>query len=132
MNDNWQWVALLTEDEDDYAYWQYGFGCWAAHLRVEWFATGDAFFARPGLIEGKPSVLLLDGLIPMNEEPAWLNKILEHECCQVLPIIMLAGEFMDGQQQGYLNLGAAECMIKPTNQHDLQRAILSVSRYVTV
>ncbi len=129
MNNDWPWIALLTEDEDDYAYWQYGFGCWATHLRMEWFATGEAFFARPGLMNIGPAVVLLDGLIPMNEESHWLAKILKHECCQGLSVIMLADQFPDDQQQMYMDMGAVDCMVKPINQQDLQKAILAVSRY---
>ena len=128
MNANQQWVAFLTEDEDDFAYWQYGFNAWAAHLRLEWFATGDAFFARPGLVDLRPTALLLDGLMPMNEEPHWLRRILDHECCQNLYVVMLSDLFLDDEQQLYLNMGAAACLTKPTNQAELERAILSVSR----
>ena len=131
MNANQQWVAFLTEDEDDFAYWQYGFNAWAAHLRLEWFATGDSFFARPGLVEFRPTALLLDGLMPMSEEPQWLRRILDHDCCQNLHVVMLSDLFLDDEQQLYLNMGAAACLTKPTNQDELQRAILSISRPAT-
>ncbi|GAB3806003.1 hypothetical protein GCM10028819_40460 [Spirosoma humi] len=129
MNTNRQWVALLTEDEDDFAYWQFGFANWANHIELNWFATGDAFFDRPDLTASPPVVLLLDGLIPNNDEPHWLRRIVAHECCRKMAIVMLADHFTDAERQQYGELGAIDFIIKPVNQSELERAILSVRQY---
>ena len=132
MNTNRQWVALLTEDEDDFAYWQFGFLKWASHIQIEWFATGDAFFDRPDLTTSPPAVLLLDGLIPTNDEPHWLHRILEHDCCRELAIIMLSDNFTDDEQRQFKAIGATAFIIKPANQLELEKAVLSVSKHAVV
>ena len=129
MNVNQQWVALLTEDEDDFLYWQHGFDSWATHLRLEWFASGNAFFARPELLHDKPTILLLDGLMPRDEEVTWLAKILNHDCCQNVHVIVLSDHFVDNQQQTFLNIGATACMLMPTSQEELQQAVAKISSY---
>jgi DNA-binding response OmpR family regulator len=129
MNTNGQWVALLTEDEEDYIYWQHGFNIWASQLHLEWFATGDAFLVYPKLIQLQPAVLLLDGLLPRSEELAWLKRILSHEYCQGMSVIMLAGQFSDEERQMYLDTGAAECMLKPTSYEELEQAVARVGSY---
>ncbi|GAB3727681.1 hypothetical protein [Spirosoma lituiforme] len=132
MSTNRQWVALLTEDEDDFAYWQFGFKNWTNHLQVEWFATGDAFFERADLATAPPAVLLLDGLIPSNDEPHWLRRILEHECCQNLVVIMLSDQFTEEEQRQYKALGASAFMIKPESQLELETAVLFIRQFATV
>lgn len=132
MNTNRQWVALLTEDEDDFAYWQFGFTSWANHLKIEWFATGNAFFDRSDLAISPPAVLLLDGLIPSNDEPQWLRRILEHDCCQNLAVIMLSDQFTESEYEQYTALGARAFVIKPASQLELEKAVLSVSQYAPV
>ncbi|MBD2755084.1 hypothetical protein [Spirosoma validum] len=129
MNTSGQWVAMLTEDEDDYLFWQYGFKAWAAHFRLEWFATGNAFFERQALQQNRPGALLLNGLIPLSEEPNWLAKILKHVCCQGLNVIILADLFPDDQRQMYMSLGAVECMILPTTQRELEQAVRKIIAY---
>lgn len=128
MNTNRQWVALLSEDEDDFAYWQFGFKNWKNHLEVEWFATGEAFFNRPDLDTSPPVVLLLDGLIPSNDESNWLRRILEHECCQNLAVIMLSDRFTEEEQHQYKSLGASAFMIKPESQIELETAVSFISQ----
>lgn len=132
MNTNRQWVALLTEDEDDFAYWQFGFKNWANHLEIEWFATGDAFFDRPDLTTSPPVALLLDGLVPNNDEPYWLRRIVAHECCRALAVVMLSDHFTDAERQQFKALGASGFIIKPANQLELERAVLSIRQYATV
>jgi len=130
MNTNRHWVALLTEDEDDFAYWQFGFATWASHIQIEWFATGDAFFRHPDLTTSPPAVVVLDGLIPSNDEPRWLSRIVEHDCCKELTVIMLADHFVDDEKRKFKALGARDFIIKPASQLELKEAILSVSQYV--
>jgi len=132
MNTNRQWVALLTEDEDDFAYWQFGFTTWANHIKLDWFATGDAFFDRPDLTAYPPVALLLDGLVPSNDEPHWLHRILAHGCCRGLAVIMLSDNFTDAEREQYMALGAIDFIIKPANQLELEKAILSICQYATV
>lgn len=129
MNTNRQWVALLTEDEDDFAYWQFGFATWASHIQIEWFATGDSFFCWPDLTTFPPAVLVLDGLIPSNNEPHWLRRLAEYDCFQGMPIVMLSDHFTDGEQSQFRALGATAFMIKPASQLELEKAVLSIRQY---
>ena len=128
MNTDRAWVALLDEDEDDFLFWQHGFQRWAGEVELMWFKTAESFLVATAS-GPKPIAVVLDGVVPPGEEEAWLSKFLINDCCQNTPIFMLTEQFKEDDQQLYLELGATDYLIKPTNRGELQRIVIKVSGY---
>ncbi|MVM28438.1 response regulator [Spirosoma sp. HMF4905] len=124
------WVALLDEDEEDYVFWQHGFVSWATHLDVRWFGSPHSFLSAASLSQSKPSALLLDGVVPRQEDLHWLSTLLLHPSCEQACIIMLSEEFDALKHAAYLRLGATDHLLKPSNLEDMHVAILRVSDHI--
>jgi len=124
------WVALLDADEDDYVFWQHGFGSWAQHLELYWFNSVSAFLSATSLGKDTPVALVMDGVIPDGEEMKWLSTLLLHPSCQQACLIMLSAEVDDQQREASVRLGAADHLQKPSNIHELQTMILQVSAHI--
>ena len=124
------WVALLDEDEDDYLFWQHGFRSWATHLDLHWFTSVHAFLTAAALGKSNPVALLMDGVVPRNEEHKWLSTMLLHPSCERASMIMLSAEMEDQQHQIYMNLGATDHLIKPVSIEELKHSVLTVSKHI--
>lgn len=124
------WVALLDEDEDDYLFWQHGFHSWATHLELHWFSSVDAFIIAAGLGKSNPVALVIDGVVPRGEETKWLSTMLLHPSCQDACLIMLSEELEEAKHQRYMQLGAADHLIKPSTMNDLKISVLTVSGHI--
>ena len=126
-----EWVALLDEDEEDYVFWQYGFQAWAIHLDLHWFSSLSAFLSATALGKSTPVALVMDGVIPRGEETNWLSTLLLHPSCRQSCMIMLSGELKEQEHQLWLNLGATDHLLKPTNLDELKTSVLTVSRHIS-
>lgn len=120
------WIALLDDDEDDFMFWQYGFENWSKTIALKWFVSAEAFLGEAAKAASKPTAIVLDGVIPANDQESWLTTFLAHVCCQNIPIFMLTGQFNQEQQQRFLALGATGYLLKPTSFQELQDIILKV------
>lgn len=124
------WVALLDEDEDDYLFWQHGFGSWATHLELHWFGSIEAFLRAAALARSNPAALVMDGVAPRGEETKWLGRMLLHPRCAQSCIIMLSEQMQDEQHQAFMSLGATDHLLKPVSIAELQATVLTVSRHI--
>ncbi len=130
MESTKDWVALLDEDEDDFLFWQHGFGAWATHLDLHWFTSVHAFISAAALGKSNPVALVMDGVIPRGEEAQWLSTMLLHPSCVQACLIMLSADIDQEQHQAYMNLGAADHLVKPVSMDDLKASVLRVSGHI--
>ncbi|QDK77786.1 response regulator [Spirosoma sp. KCTC 42546] len=120
------WIALLDDDEDDFMFWQYGFDNWAKTISLKWFVSAESFLGEAAKAANRPTAIVLDGVVPTDDQEAWLTTFLGHVCCQNIPVFMLSGQFNQEQQQRFLALGASGYLVKPTSFQELQDIILKV------
>lgn len=125
-----QWIAFLDEDEEDFLFWQFGFRQWANTIELKWFPSAEAFLTDAPLIKTKPNAMILDGIVPYGSEKAWLTTFLGHACCQHIPIYLLSAQYNPSEQEEYLELGAAEYLIKPSTAEDLHQTVQKVMGYL--
>ena len=120
------WVALLDDDEDDFTFWQYGFETWAKPVALKWFLSAESFLSEAEKATIKPIAIVLDGIVPPDDQEAWLTTFLGRICCQNIPVFILAGQFNQEEQQRFLALGATGYILKPSSREELQDVILQV------
>ncbi|QMW02706.1 response regulator [Spirosoma foliorum] len=120
------WIALLDDDEDDFTFWQYGVETWAKPVVLKWFLSAESFLAEASRASSKPTAIVLDGIVPDDDQESWLTTFLGHMCCQNIPIFILAGQFSQAHQERFLALGATGYLLKPSSTDELQAVILQV------
>lgn len=121
-----QWIAFLDADEEDFLFWQFGFKKWADPIELHWFPSAEAFLAYTTELDSKPRAMVLDGIVPYGSDKAWLTTFLEHVCCQHIPIYLLSAQYNSEEKADYLDLGAAEYLVKPNTIEELQHTVLKV------
>ncbi|WP_080054188.1 response regulator [Spirosoma aerolatum] len=121
-----QWIAFLDADEEDFIFWQFGFKKWGNATELHWFLSAETFLANVTEIKSKPKAMILDGIVPYGSEKAWLTTFLEHVCCQDIPIYLLSAQYNSKDKKDYLDLGAAEYLIKPNTAEELQHTVRQV------
>lgn len=120
------WIALLDDDEDDFTFWQYGVERWAQPVVLKWFVSAESFLDEATKASSKPTAIVLDGIVPDDDQETWLTTFLSHVCCQDIPIFILAGQFSQEHRQRFLKLGATGYFLKPSSTQELQDIILQV------
>lgn len=123
MSTSTYWVALLDEDEDDFVFWQHGFRNWATEGELKWFISAERFLNEAIDASTKPSAIVLDGVVPKEQEATWLKTFLTHVCCENIPVFILVGQAKEDDRQRYLDQGATDYLIKPTSSAELQKII---------
>ena len=123
------WVALLDSDEDDFIFWQHGFGLWADHLELKWFETPEDFLDVVKAPAHKPAALIMDGVVPRGQEPTMLEAFLKHPDVKGVGIFMLSQQYIDHEHQTFLDMGATDHLIKPNNHEELKHVVLRVSEH---
>ena len=124
------WVALLDADEDDYLFWQHGFGAWATHLDLRWFASVPAFVSGAAMGKSNPVALVMGSVVPRGEEVQWLSTLLLHSSCQQACLIMLSTDMEEKKHRTYMDLGATDHLAKPMTMNDLKTSVLRVSEHI--
>lgn len=120
------WIALLDDDEDDFTFWHYGVQTWAQPVVLNWFKSAEFFLAEAAQKESKPMAIILDGIVPEDDQERWLTTFLGHVCCQNIPIFILTGQFNQSEKERFLELGATDYLLKPSTTQELHNLIQQV------
>ena len=113
-----KWVVVVDSDGEDCFILQQAFARWTSGVSLDLFCSPEDFFESARSQVDRPSVILLELVLPGQDGLDWLPVFLDHECCQHTPVVMYSA--LETEREVCLRVGAADFIRKPGNFDDMK------------
>lgn len=118
-------------DDDNFLLLNSGFQPFATGVILTWFDSPQVFLSAQRWEQQPIHLLVLNLYLGVETGKYWQPKLLAHECCQGVPIVIHSGSGVPGDRQQMMAMGAADLIVKAVDAGQMQHVVARMMAQLT-